>query len=312
MHDRAVRARAADRVEADVVQRVGGAAEAFERADHVDFGQRALRGGRRRASRGIRPSPRRRADAPRAWPRSRPRSCGPWAGGRDRRPRRSAMPAASSRSRSASGARWRGPAGPGRSARRGAGRKASGGARVTPSTQMRRGSRRRTWPGRRRGSRVASSCRMAKPCRTGLSRHIGPADVQQPAEAVGQGEDGGALARRAQSRAASRARLSSAGFAGKVDRMGKGAAPGRRRAGRARSHRPDWLSTGRSVTAVPSSASVSFAISSSVCSQGSKPIDASGQMVRDPVARLGLGPGHGREVRQGRPATSPACGSARR
>jgi hypothetical protein len=41
--DGAVRARAADRVEADVVERVRGAAEAFERLDDVDLGQLALR-----------------------------------------------------------------------------------------------------------------------------------------------------------------------------------------------------------------------------------------------------------------------------
>ena len=261
VHDRAVRPRAADRVEADVVQRVRRPAEAFQRAHHVDLGQPALR---RLAS-----SQRQEFDHRRAVAQMRlagggdlgrvlaglGQAAGIVAPGDRRRPRLQQV------SRTASGrgalSTRTGPV----SAPQRRGRRPSGGVQASRRRPDARALRRRTWPGRRTGRRARR--------RAGSQSHAAPGSSAHPrrgcskaSRAVGQGQHRRPLARRrAAPRPAARAcrhEVSPASAIGMRRRPG----PRARRADRARSRRPDYRLTGEALRQILQAPSQVSSISS--------------------------------------------------
>ena len=180
----------------------------LEPLHHVDLGQPALGRGERRARRGTRPSPRRRAGARRGRRRSRPGSCSPWAGCRGRAPRPPPPRRRRRAGRRPRPARWprstptrpRQRVEPRRRRRR-------GGATRDLGAEVRARAPRRPCAGSAKSSTRASAWRMAKASGTGVRAMSEPRTLRSQAIESGSVSTAAARSRATRPRAIS-ARLS--------------------------------------------------------------------------------------------------------
>ena len=276
----------ADGVETDVMQRVGGAAEPFQRADHVNFGQLAL------WCLCVQPAQEFHHRRPVAQMRlARGGNLGVGLAGFGQTAGIIApgngyagrlQPLAQGNGRRAAVQ----PHGPGQDIQ--GGKEGLGRAKGNLRAKMRQRCR-------------IELCRVSEQADAGIvlqdgkamqhrvARHIRATDVQKPAQAVGQGDHCRRLAIGAQ-RGGKAGAFGGTGFAGKCHRMRKGAPL--RRAGLIR---PDPVNRVLCQGFKADAGSGRFRQAGNLIlavQPGVKPDDAFGQMLRYPVTGLGLGPVH--------------------